>query len=272
MQQQPQLQGVADLLANQGRYGDSMLVHMNPVEVQGLASMSPTGSLTVNPQTGQPEAFLPFLAPLLGGMLGTSALAGATIGSLTLSPAVAGAIGSGLATAAVEGDLKKGLISGITGFGVGSALGNVFKGAEGAVKAGEQAVAQTTKALESGVPFSQSIASDPELLKTAIEGAASQAGEEATKRFVAGVGDNAMGFQDRIGEVFSRPGDTLKALASPTALIPAAIGEGTNLQIAQDEMAKKMANDHIREKRAYNERGIAMSDSNIYDPNINTEH
>ena len=103
MQQQPQLQGVADLLANQGRYGDSMLVHMNPVEVQGLASMSPTGSLTVNPQTGQPEAFLPFLAPLLGGMLGTSALAGATIGSLTLSPAVAGAIGSGLATAAAEG-------------------------------------------------------------------------------------------------------------------------------------------------------------------------
>ncbi len=65
MQQQPQLQGVADLLANQGRYGDSMLVHMNPVEVQGLASMSPTGSLTVNPQTGQPEAFLPFLAASL---------------------------------------------------------------------------------------------------------------------------------------------------------------------------------------------------------------
>ena len=75
MQQQPQLQGVADLLANQGRYGDSMLVHMNPVEVQGLASMSPTGSLTVNPQTGQPEAFLPFLAAGLLGGIGGGALA-----------------------------------------------------------------------------------------------------------------------------------------------------------------------------------------------------
>ena len=278
MQQQPQLQGVADLLANQGRYGDSMLVHMNPVEVQGLASMSPTGSLTVNPQTGQPEAFLPFaavLAPLLGGAFGSAALtglgAGGILGATGLSSAAAGAIGSGLATAAVEGDLQKGLISGLTGFGVGTALGNVFKGAESAVKAGEQAVAQTTKALESGVPFSQSIASDPELLKTAIEGAASQAGEEATKRFVAGVGDNAMGFQDRIGEVFSRPGDTLKALASPTALIPAAIGEGTNLQIAQDEMAKKMAKDLRREKGADYERGIAMREANVFDPNITPE-
>jgi hypothetical protein len=37
-----QLQGVADLLATRGRYGDSMMVHMNPIEVQGLASMSQT--------------------------------------------------------------------------------------------------------------------------------------------------------------------------------------------------------------------------------------
>ena len=123
-QQQRQLEGVADLLANQGRYGDSMLVHMNPVEVQGLASMSPTGSLTVNPQTGQPEAFLPFLAPLLGGMMGTSLLAG-TGGLLAGKAALAGAIGSGIGSWAATGDLKKGLISGITGFGIGSALGGI---------------------------------------------------------------------------------------------------------------------------------------------------
>ena len=128
-QQQRQLEGVADLLANQGRYGDSMLVHMNPVEVQGLASMSPTGSLTVNPQTGQPEAFLPFLAPLLGGMIGSSALTGATLGGLVggagLSSAAAGAIGSGLASWAATGDIKQGLVSGITGFGIGHALGGI---------------------------------------------------------------------------------------------------------------------------------------------------
>lgn len=44
-------------VAAQGRYGDSMLLHVNPAEVKGLASAMP---ITVNPETGQPEAFLPF--------------------------------------------------------------------------------------------------------------------------------------------------------------------------------------------------------------------
>ena len=72
MNQQPPMQGIANQMAQHGRYGDSMLVHMNPVEVQGIAALSPTGSLTTNPVTGQPEAFLPFLAPLLGSFLGLS--------------------------------------------------------------------------------------------------------------------------------------------------------------------------------------------------------
>ncbi|MEL0099617.1 MAG: hypothetical protein VW907_08690, partial [Opitutae bacterium] len=93
---------------------------MNPIEVQGIAALSPTGSLTTNPVTGQPEAFLPFLAPLLGSALGTTFLTGTgagalggLIGSAGLSSGLAGAIGSGLATTAVTGDLKKGLISGL---------------------------------------------------------------------------------------------------------------------------------------------------------------
>tara|TARA_R100001082_G_scaffold75871_1_gene44004 strand:+ start:2307 stop:4637 length:2331 start_codon:yes stop_codon:yes gene_type:complete len=43
-------QGLADL----GRYGDNMLVHMNPEEVAGLASL---GTITYNPITGLPEAW-----------------------------------------------------------------------------------------------------------------------------------------------------------------------------------------------------------------------
>jgi hypothetical protein len=43
-------QGLADF----GRYGDNMLVHMNPDEVAGLMSL---GNLTINPVTGLPEAF-----------------------------------------------------------------------------------------------------------------------------------------------------------------------------------------------------------------------
>ena len=73
--QQAPLQNQADEMAKYGRYGDTMLVHMNPYEVEGIASLSPTGKLTTNPVTGQPEAFLPFLAPLLGSMIGKAALA-----------------------------------------------------------------------------------------------------------------------------------------------------------------------------------------------------
>ena len=115
-------QGVANQLAGYGRYGDSMLVHMNPIEVQMLASLSPTGRLTDNPYTGQKEAFLTFLAPLLGSFLGQAALP-TIIPALAGKTALAGAIGSGLATTAATGDLEQGIMSGITGFGIGSALG-----------------------------------------------------------------------------------------------------------------------------------------------------
>jgi hypothetical protein len=128
------MEPMAQQMAQQGRYGDSMLVHMNPAEVQGIAALSPTGSLTTNPVTGQPEAFLPFLAPLLGSMFGSTLLGGlgsalgtgalgTALTSVAGNAALSGAIGSGLATTLATGDIKKGLLSGITGFGLGKALG-----------------------------------------------------------------------------------------------------------------------------------------------------
>jgi hypothetical protein len=104
---------------------------MNPIEVQMLGSLSPTGELTINPVTGQREAFLPFLAPLLGSFLGKAFLPtlmtklGATgiASALAASPAIAGAIGSGLATTAATGDLKEGIMSGLTGYGLGKVFG-----------------------------------------------------------------------------------------------------------------------------------------------------
>ena len=101
----PPLQGTANNLAKYGRYGDSMLVHMNPIEVQGIAALSPTGRLTTNPVTGQQEAFLPFLAPLLGGLFNLGAGGSALL--------------SGALTTIASGDLKKGILSGLTSFGLG---------------------------------------------------------------------------------------------------------------------------------------------------------
>ena len=143
------MQRMADQMATQGRYGDSMMVHMNPVEVQGLASLSPTGSLTRNPMTGQPEAFLPFLAPLLGS-IGFSSLAGAgTLGGVLagLSPTLTGAIGSGLASFATTGNLKQSIASAVTGAGIGSAVNAASSALSPAVAEASSALAGSETAL-----------------------------------------------------------------------------------------------------------------------------
>lgn len=66
----PPMQKQAERLAEQGRFGDSMLVHMNPAEVEGIASLMPGGQLTINPQTGQPEAFIGALITLGSAIAG----------------------------------------------------------------------------------------------------------------------------------------------------------------------------------------------------------
>ena len=144
MNMQPPLQRTANQLSDYGRFGDSTLVHMNPAEVSGLAAMSPTGELTINPVTGQPEAFLPFLAPIFGSLMGGAALGGTWLGT-----AGASALGAGLATWAESGDFEKGLISGVTGFGLGQILGAAGHAGAEAATLGPEAlgVAQAEAAL-----------------------------------------------------------------------------------------------------------------------------
>jgi len=108
-------------VAAQGRFGDSMLLHVNPAEVKGLASAMP---LTINPETGQPEAFLPFLAPMLGSLLAPSIFG--AMGITGLSAAAMSGIGAGLATyAQTGGSGSKALLSGLTAGLGGKALSDV---------------------------------------------------------------------------------------------------------------------------------------------------
>lgn len=67
------LHEMANYLASKGRNGDEELVHMTKGEVAGLQSLAEAagGSLTINPETGKPEAF--FLAALLPTILGAAA-------------------------------------------------------------------------------------------------------------------------------------------------------------------------------------------------------
>ncbi len=101
---------MAQELQNQGRGEDSMLVHMSPNEVnslQGLA-MAHGGSLSINPETGLPEAG--FLGKILPMVLG-AALAATGVGA----PLAAGIVGAG--QFARTGSLKKGLMAGLGAFG-----------------------------------------------------------------------------------------------------------------------------------------------------------
>jgi len=117
---------------SKGRGQDTMLVHMTPGEVKGLQAlaMSQGGSLTINPQTGLPEAgFLSSILPMIAGFalgpagfaLMSAPMAGLTVGAMT-----------GIAT----GSLKKGLMAGLGaygGAGLGQGLVNAATPLEGAV-------------------------------------------------------------------------------------------------------------------------------------------
>jgi|TARA_R100000455_G_scaffold31140_1_gene23639 hypothetical protein len=248
---QPPMQAMADQMAQQGRFGDSMMVHMNPIEVAGIASLSPTGQLTTNPMTGQPEAFLPFLAPLLGSLAGSTFLTGAALpgilGGGALSSAAAGAIGSGLATAAVTGDLKEGLISGLTGFGIGKALGSAAQALDPAVT---EAAAKTaaTEALAAETVGNVAKTGAQSLVEGGTREAAIQAAQDAASQATKDVAtaqlqeQTARAAAERgLGQAFlDQPGkfamEAGKNLLSPGVAAPIAIGEGQRAAMAaQDE-------------------------------------
>ena len=116
--------GVASLanrVQERGRGQDTMLVHMTPKEVGGLQAlaMAHGGSLTINPQTGLPEAgFLSSILPMVAG----AALAATGVGAPMAAMLVGG--GYGLAT----GSLSKGLMAGLGAFG-GAGLGSALSAA-----------------------------------------------------------------------------------------------------------------------------------------------
>ena len=119
---------MAQELQSQGRGEDTMLVHMTPGEVnslQGLA-MAHGGSLTINPETGLPEAgFLKKLLPTLLGVGLNFILPGSGLAIKGLSTALQAGLMTGLGTAAVTGDLKKGLSAGLGAYGGASLAGGI---------------------------------------------------------------------------------------------------------------------------------------------------
>jgi hypothetical protein len=151
------LNPLAAAMAQQGRYGDTMLAHISPREAAMLKDMG--GSGTINPMTGMPEFFIKklfkgakkalkkvgqavkkFASSSVGKIVTTMALAfflgpaAATamgISSTAGVAAVSGFVGSAGSTALGGGNLKESLKAG--------ALGGLTAGAGAGVMGGAQA-------------------------------------------------------------------------------------------------------------------------------------
>ena len=113
------LQLAAQHLSNQGRGPDDTLVHMSNNEVKSLndLAMAHGGQLTINPETGLPEAgFLSAILPLVAG----AALGPAGFGLTAMQAGLL--VGAGAYALNPRGGLMGGLSAGLGGYG-GAGLG-----------------------------------------------------------------------------------------------------------------------------------------------------
>ena len=141
------LQQAAKHLERHGRNGDDMLVHMSRGEVKSLndIAMAHGGQLTINPQTGLPEAgFLRSLLPMIAGA-GLMMVPG-------MQPAAAAMLVGG-GTAVATGDVKKGLMAGLGAYG-GAGIGGALA-TSGAQAAAAPEIAANTAMSHTPLPANQ---------------------------------------------------------------------------------------------------------------------
>jgi len=121
------LETAAKHLASKGRGPDTQLVHMSLGELNSLQELAKAhgGSLSINPDTGLPEAgFLSSILPMVAGA------------ALSFVPGVgplmaAGLVGGG--TALASGNLSKGLMAGLGAFGGAGLAGGLANLGTGAI-------------------------------------------------------------------------------------------------------------------------------------------
>ena len=143
------LHALAGHMAAKGRGPDSMLVHMTPEEVQSLQvlALKGGGTLTINPETGLPEAnFLKKMLPMIAGAAlnffapGVGTAVGGMFG-------LGAAAGTGLAVGGISalatGSLSRGLMAGLGAYGGASLAGSLANAGTGALssEAGNAALA-----------------------------------------------------------------------------------------------------------------------------------
>jgi hypothetical protein len=216
----------AEYVKKHGRYGDTEILHVNKAELAYLQEV--TGiPLTINPDTGEPEAFLQFLLPLVGSTLAP------TLFGTAVAPWMAAAIGSAAGSALAGGDMTDILTSAVTG-----GIGGIGGGAAGAADDFASIAGGTADALSGGL---SSLSANPaQLLAQSAQAptaaAASVAGSVPTPQFkpgtfggmTAGVEAATPSFFDKLNTGFEAVGDrAMDIVTDPFAknnIVPAMMG------------------------------------------------
>ena len=240
-------------LASYGRFGDSVLIHVRPDELQGLMSL---GNITYNPITGLPEAFSlksitkPFrriakskafkvLAPIAIGIAAPYLLGPKGIGLFSSYAGLGGAAKYGLASA-IGGGLgslaagrrgsdvfKQAAISGITA-GAMKGLSNYAQQralAQGLETAAAEGATSGSAALEAGAGGSSNVPTTAESLSAGLDMSGQTAYRPSTE-MIAGAPKNLGTY------------DTITPLASDKALrLPGPVVEPNYMAQARDILA-----------------------------------
>ena len=175
------LHHTAHYLRSKGRGNDTMLVHMTPSEVKGLQAIALRhgGSLTINPDTGLPEAgFLEQILPIVAAAGLTYLTAGAA--APTLTAALGGStMAGGIAAGALSGAAISGGMAAIQGKDVGQAA--LMGGLGGGISGGLGAYADAN------------VFNAPNLLADASQKAVTDAGTQAVTQGGTQAGTQALG-------------------------------------------------------------------------------
>ena len=229
------LYNLARQVQSRGRGDDSMLVHMTPGEVQGLQAlaMKHGGSLSINPETGLPEAgFLKRVLPsVIGGIVGVA----------TMNPMLGAAVGGGLGTAMSGGNLKQGIMSGIGAYGFGSLGAGLAASGSASLGAAAAPAAELagTAALDTGLATYGQAAITPQALAQGVaEGtitpsAANAYGQAYTSAF--GEPSTMSSIQEGFKQAAASPGAFFKQ-----NMFPIGAAALSTMSAAQDDQKYKM--------------------------------
>jgi len=218
---------LANQVQEKGRGQDTMLVHMTPKEVGGLQAlaMAHGGSLTINPQTGLPEAnFLKSILPMVAG----AALAATGVGA----PMAALLVGGGSYLMNPKQGLMGGIMAGLGAYG-GAGIGSALMGA-GASTAGQAVTPQLAQA--ASVTPQAAMSAAPGSLQSALPGlGVSTAGSAAApaalstipapSTFMGNVSQMGQGVQN----LFTKPGTFDQMIGTAATKTAPATGLGGGL-------------------------------------------